>query len=87
MNQRKAIGILALTVLAALSWSGSTRSQARKTLYPEMAPAEQYRIANREDEIALARSLFDIQTILKSRAAARNDAHAQAGGLRQALFA
>jgi hypothetical protein len=56
MNPRKAIGILALTVLAALSWSGSTRSQARKTPYPEMAPAEQYRIANREDEIALARS-------------------------------
>ena len=56
MNQRKALGILASTVLAALSWSGQAQSQALKTPYPEMAPVEQYRIANREDEIALARS-------------------------------
>jgi len=56
MNQRKALGILASTVLAALTWSGSANSQPLKTAYPEMAPAEQYRIANREDEIALARS-------------------------------
>src|SRR4029077_6786258 len=54
MNRRKTVGILASTVLAALSWSGP--AQALKTPYPEMAPAEQYRIANREDEIALARS-------------------------------
>jgi hypothetical protein len=56
MNQRKAVGILASTVLAALSWSGPANSQALKTAYPEMAPSKQYRIANREDEIALARS-------------------------------
>jgi hypothetical protein len=56
MNERKRGGILASTVLAALSWSGRAHSQAAKTAYPEMAPAEQYRIANREDEIALARS-------------------------------
>ena len=56
MNQRKAVGILSSTVLAALSWSGPAQSQALKTPYPEMAPVEQYRIANREDEIALARS-------------------------------
>ncbi len=56
MNQRTAAGILASTVLAALSWSGRADSQALKTAYPEMAPAEQYRIAYREDEIALARS-------------------------------
>ena len=56
MNQRKAVGILASTVLAGLSWSGPANSQALKTAYPEMAPSEQYRIANREDEIALARS-------------------------------
>src|ERR1700688_37619 len=56
MNQRQAAGIVASTVLAALSWSGPARSQALKTAYPEMAPIEQYRIANREDEIALARS-------------------------------
>jgi hypothetical protein len=40
----------------SLSGSGSEQSQAPKTPYPEMAPVEQYRIANREDEIALARS-------------------------------
>jgi hypothetical protein len=56
MNQRTAVGILASTVLAALSWSSPAHSQVLKTAYPEMAPAEQYRIANREDEIALARS-------------------------------
>jgi hypothetical protein len=55
-NQRRPVGILASTVLAVLSWSGPAKSQALKTAYPEMAPAEQYRIANREDEIALARS-------------------------------
>jgi len=56
MNQRKGVGILASTVVAALSWSGPAQSQALKTPYPEMAPAERYLIANREDEIALARS-------------------------------
>jgi hypothetical protein len=56
MNQRKYVGIIASTVLAALSWSGPADSQALKTAYPKMAPVEQYRIANREDEIALARS-------------------------------
>jgi hypothetical protein len=56
MNQRKAVGLLGSTALAALSWSGPAQSQALNTPYPEMAPAEQYRIANREDEIALARS-------------------------------
>jgi hypothetical protein len=56
MNQRKAVGVFASTVLASLSWSGAANSQALKTAYPKMAPVEQYRIANREDEIALARS-------------------------------
>jgi hypothetical protein len=37
-------------------WSGPAQSQALKAPYPELAPAEQYRIANREYEIALARS-------------------------------
>jgi len=54
--RRKAVGLFAAAVLAALSWSGPARSQALKTPYPEMAPAEQYRIANRDEEIALARS-------------------------------
>lgn len=56
MHPRKAMGILGLIVLAALNWSGPAQSQALKTPYPEMAPAEQYGIVNREDEIALARS-------------------------------
>jgi len=32
------------------------QSRVLKTPYREIAPVEQYRIANREDEIALARS-------------------------------
>jgi hypothetical protein len=56
MNQRNPVAILASTVLTALSWRGSASSQALKTDYAEMAPAGQYRIANREAEIALARS-------------------------------
>jgi len=56
MNQRKTVAVLASTVLAALSCSGPVRSQAARTSYPQMAPVEQYRIANREEEIALARS-------------------------------
>ncbi len=56
MNQRRTLGLLASTILAALGRSGPAQSQALKTPYPEMAPVEQYRIANRDDEIALARS-------------------------------
>ena len=56
MNQRRVVGILSSAFLGALSWSGQAQAQALKTQYPEMAPAEQYRIAKREDEIALARS-------------------------------
>jgi len=56
MNRRKTGGILASIVLAAFTGSGTARCQAIETPYPEMAPVEQYRIANREEEIALARS-------------------------------
>jgi hypothetical protein len=56
MNQRRALSILCSAFLAALSSSGPVQSQSLKAPYPEMAPAEQYRIANRDDEIALARS-------------------------------
>src|SRR5215510_870777 len=56
MNLRKSVGIFGSTFLAGLSWSGLAQSEAPKTPYPEMAPVEQYRIASREDEIALARS-------------------------------
>ena len=56
MKQPKAVGSLALIILAALGLSSPVLSQSAKTSYPEMAPIEQYRIANRQDEIALARS-------------------------------
>ncbi len=56
MKQRKSVSILVSLGLCALSGGGPTQAQAVKTLYPEMAPAEQYRIPNRQDEIALARS-------------------------------
>jgi hypothetical protein len=56
MNLRESLGILGSTFLAGLSWSGLAQSEAPKTAYPQMAAVEQYRIASREDEIALARS-------------------------------
>src|SRR5215472_16495874 len=56
MNLRKSLGMLGSTFLAGLSWSGLAQSEAAKTAYPQMAPVEQYRMASREDEIALARS-------------------------------
>jgi hypothetical protein len=56
LKQLKAVGSLALTVLAALGLSSPAPSQSPRTPYSEMAPTEQYRIANPQDEIALARS-------------------------------
>src|SRR5689334_18134443 len=56
LKHPKSVGRLALIVLAASGLSSPAASQAPRTAYPEMAPAEQYRIANRQDEIALARS-------------------------------
>jgi hypothetical protein len=56
VKQLKSLLTRALIVLAALGLSSPVLSQSTKTAYPEMAPVEQYRIANRQDEIALARS-------------------------------
>jgi hypothetical protein len=56
MNRREAVGILAGAVLAACASTGLAQSGALRTAYPAMAPVEEYRIASREDEIALARS-------------------------------
>ena len=56
MKQPNAVGSLALTVLAVLGLTVPVLAQSVKGSYPQMAPAEQYRIANRENEIALARS-------------------------------
>jgi hypothetical protein len=56
INQKKAGGVLASSVLAVLSWSGPSQSQALKTPYPAMAAPAEYLIASRADEIALART-------------------------------
>lgn len=56
MKQLNTFGSLALTVLAGLGLGRPVLSQSVKTAYAEMAPIERYRIASREDEIALARS-------------------------------
>lgn len=53
---RKALSTAGLTVLAVLALSGPVRSEPVNTRYPAMASVEQYRIANPEAEIALARS-------------------------------
>jgi len=54
MNRGKAVG-LALTV-AAWTTMGAARAQTPQTSYPAMAPVEQYLIASRAEEIALART-------------------------------
>ena len=45
---------LALVILLGVAWQA--QGQDAKTLYPSMAPLEQYLIADRNVEIALARS-------------------------------
>ena len=56
-NPRRVKTVLFTTILAALSGSGrAVQPPALKTAYAAMAPVEQYRIAKREDEIALART-------------------------------
>jgi hypothetical protein len=55
MKMNRKAGFLALIVLTA-SWGDSTQAQSSKASYSEMAPLEQYLIANRADEIALART-------------------------------
>jgi hypothetical protein len=49
-----AIGRVALVVLLVAGWQAA--AQEAKVLYPNMAPVEQYLIADRNAEIALARS-------------------------------
>ncbi len=55
MNQRMAVAVLLSMVVGGLGWTSAARAQAPRT-YPEMAPVEQYLIADRADEIALART-------------------------------
>jgi hypothetical protein len=56
MNPRKPVGLLVAMVVGSVSWANPAQSQAPKPSYPQMAPVEQYLIANRADEIALART-------------------------------
>jgi hypothetical protein len=56
MTPLKTVRTVFSAALLALSSSGPAGSQSPKAPYPEMAPASAYRIANRQDEIALARS-------------------------------
>ena len=56
MRKRDMLCVLSLALLAAASTRGWAQSHTPETKYPEMAPPQQYRIANREDEIRLARS-------------------------------
>ena len=54
MNDRITLGALALVVVLSTSWQG--RAADAKAPYPSMAPLDQYLIADRNAEIALARS-------------------------------
>lgn len=56
MMNHKRVGVFASIVVAGFGCSDPAYSQGVQTRYPEMAPLEQYRIARREDEIALART-------------------------------
>src|SRR5690242_3949147 len=58
MNRRRlqAIAFLAFVLLVVLSADGSARAQDSKTPYSTMAPVDQYLMADRNAEIALARS-------------------------------
>ena len=56
LKQRTAVGALVPMVIGALSWASPAQAQAPRASYPEMAPVEQYLIADRADEIALART-------------------------------
>jgi hypothetical protein len=55
MKQPGVVGVLVSAVLAGWSSNASAQTQPART-YPEMAPIEKYRIASRDEEIALARS-------------------------------
>jgi len=56
MNRLLPAGLLASVALATIGSGGPAPSQAAKASYAEMAPIDQYRIASRDEEIALARS-------------------------------
>src|ERR1700747_718857 len=51
-----AVALLAVAVVCAFAVSLQMRAQGPKTPYPNMAPADQYMMPDRDAEIALARS-------------------------------
>jgi hypothetical protein len=52
----KTYALLSFLVVVGIVRSSLAQEEKKPTPYPVMAPVEQYRIANRDDEIALARS-------------------------------
>jgi len=54
--QESLVTRFALIAIALVAASHTHAQDVKATSYPTMAPIEQYRIANRDDEIALARS-------------------------------
>ena len=58
MNRKRlqSISSLSFALILILDVAGQARAQDRQTLYPSMAPIEQYLMADRNAEIALARS-------------------------------
>jgi hypothetical protein len=50
------LAAVSVGLIVMLSASGEVRAQETKTAYPSMAPLEQYVIADRDAEIAMARS-------------------------------
>jgi hypothetical protein len=49
-------GVLTLALVLSVAWSARAQAQDRGATYPKMAPLEQYLIADRKAEIALAQS-------------------------------
>ena len=55
-TMRPSIALVALALVVLLSTGGEARAQTPQTLYSSMAPVDQYLVADRNVEIALARS-------------------------------
>ena len=55
-TMRQSIALVAFVLVVLPSTGGKARAQAPQTPYPSMAPVDQYLVADRNAEIALARS-------------------------------
>ena len=56
MNMKTFAALTTLTLALAVGLTGTMQAQAPKTLYPSMAPFDQYLMPNRDAEVALART-------------------------------